>query len=420
MAIAMNMPDIGVDIVEVIEVMVQVGDYIKINQSLIVVEGEKAAMEVPSLFSGIVQSIMISVGDKISTGTLIMMIDIKDEVEVLNKSTDKVDNFSSSLQQNNKEKLIHIDNLHNIYASPLVRRMAREFGLDLSKIKGSGRKGRILREDIQSYIKNILGCDTLESNSSTVNIWSNLLPWPSLEFQQFGNTQEVELSRAYKVSGANLHRNWVMVPHVTQFDEVDITDLEEFRKQQNVDLKKNMINIKITLLIFVMKAVAKALEKWPRFNSSLSKDGQKLILKKYINIGIAVDTISGLYVPVFRDVNKKGIIDLSCELAKVSKKVHSGKKFAALDLQGGSFTISSLGGVGGGTAFTPIINAPEVAILGISRSLLKPVWNGEKFVPRLMLPLSLSYDHRVINGADGVRFISLISKLMSDIRHLIM
>lgn len=244
------------------------------------------------------------------------------------------------------------------------------------------------------------------------------MPWPKVDFSKFGEIEEVELGRIQKISGANLSRNWVMIPHVTQFDEADITEVEAFRKQQNIEAEKKKQDLKITPLVFLMKAAAKALEEFPRFNSSISEDGQKLTLKKYINIGVAVDTPNGLVVPVFRDVNKKGIVELSRELSVISKKARDGK-LTASDMQGGCFTISSLGGIGG-TAFTPIVNAPEVAILGVSKSSMKPVWNGKEFAPRLMLPLSLSFDHRVIDGAAGARFAAYIATIMADIRRLVM
>ncbi|MEE6050282.1 dihydrolipoyllysine-residue acetyltransferase, partial [Avibacterium paragallinarum] len=310
------------------------------------------------------------------------------------------------------------------HATPVVRRLAREFGVNLDKVKGTGRKGRILKEDVQAYVKAAVKAVESGSVSATASTGAangeglGLLPWPKVDFSKFGEVEQVELGRIQKISGANLHRNWVMIPHVTQWDKADITDLEQFRKEQNVLAEKQKLDVKITPLVFIMKAVAKALEAYPRFNSSLSEDAQSLILKKYINIGVAVDTPNGLVVPVFKDVNKKGIIELSRELAEISKKARAGK-LTASDMQGGCFTISSLGGIGG-TQFTPIVNAPEVAILGVSKSEMTPVWNGKEFTPRLMLPLSLSYDHRVIDGADGARFITFINGVLSDLRRLVM
>ncbi|MGL4625935.1 MAG: dihydrolipoyllysine-residue acetyltransferase, partial [Plesiomonas shigelloides] len=308
------------------------------------------------------------------------------------------------------------------HATPVVRRLAREFGVNLGKVKGTGRKGRILKEDVQDYVKDAL--KRLESGQAASSAAMSggaglgLLPWPKVDFSKFGEVEEVELGRIQKISGANLHRNWVMIPHVTQWDDADITELEAFRKQQNAELERAKADLKITPLVFILKAVGKALEVMPRFNSSLSEDGQKLTLKKYINIGVAVDTPNGLVVPVVRDVNKKSITELSRDLMEISKKARAGK-LTASDMQGGCFTISSLGGIGG-TAFTPIVNAPEVAILGVSKSEMKPKWNGKEFAPRLMLPLSLSYDHRVIDGADGARFITFLNNALSDIRRLVM
>ena len=307
------------------------------------------------------------------------------------------------------------------HATPVIRRLAREFGVNLDKVKGTGRKGRILKEDVQAYVK--AAVKALESGATSATGAANgaglgLLPWPKVDFSKFGEIEEVELSRINKISGANLHRNWVMIPHVTHFDKADITDLEAFRKEQNALAEKQKLGVKITPVVFIMKAVAKALEAFPRFNSSITEDAQRLILKKYINIGVAVDTPNGLVVPVFKDVNKKGIIELSRELAEVSKKARDGK-LTASDMQGGCFTISSIGGLGT-THFAPIVNAPEVAILGVSKSSMEPVWNGKDFAPRLILPISLSFDHRVIDGADGARFISYIGSVLADLRRLVM
>ncbi|GAB1440611.1 hypothetical protein MASR2M36_33960 [Providencia sp.] len=309
-----------------------------------------------------------------------------------------------------------VENDAYIHATPVIRRLAREFGVNLAKVKGTGRKGRILREDVQAYVKDAV--KRAESPAAAGGGLPGMLPWPKVDYSKFGEVEEVELGRIQKISGANLSRNWVMIPHVTLMEEVDTTEVEEFRKQQNKEAEKKKLDVKITPLVFVMKAVARALEEMPRFNSSISEDAQRLFLKKYINIGIAVDTPNGLVVPVFKDVNKKGILELSRELMEVSKKARAGK-LTASDMQGGCFTISSLGGIGT-TGFAPIVNAPEVAIMGLSRSSMKPVWNGSEFVPRLILPMSLSFDHRVIDGADGARFITLVGQLMSDIRRLVM
>ncbi|UDN35001.1 pyruvate dehydrogenase complex dihydrolipoyllysine-residue acetyltransferase [Proteus sp. NMG38-2] len=419
-----NVPDIGGDEVEVTEVMVKVGDSISEEQSLITVEGDKASMEVPAPFAGVVKEIKIAVGDKVKTGSLIMTFEVAGAAPVAQAAPAAPAPASSAPAAPAKAQATapaakeeFVENDAYVHATPVIRRLAREFGVNLAKVKGTGRKGRILREDVQSYVKELIK----RAESAPANAGGGLpgmLPWPKVDFSKFGEIEEVELSRIQKISGANLSRNWVMIPHVNLFDEADITEVEEFRKQQNKEAEKKKLDVKITPLVFVMKAAAKALADMPRFNSSISEDGQKLILKKYINIGIAVDTPNGLVVPVFKDVNKKGIIELSYELAEVSKKARAGKLTAA-DMQGGCFTISSLGGIGT-TGFAPIVNAPEVAIMGLSRSSMKPVWNGKEFVPRLILPMSLSFDHRVIDGADGARFITLINQYMSDLRRLVM
>ncbi|WP_413735215.1 pyruvate dehydrogenase complex dihydrolipoyllysine-residue acetyltransferase [Sodalis sp. RH21] len=424
-----NVPDIGGDEVEVTEVMVKVGDKVSAEQSLITVEGDKASMEVPAPFAGTVKEIKISTGDKVSTGSLIMVFEVEGAAPAPTAGKTETAaaaapapasqaNKNAAAQTTTATKGEFAENDAYVHATPVIRRLAREFGVNLAKVKGTGRKGRILREDIQSYVKDAVKRAEAAPAAAAGGSLPGLLPWPKVDFSKFGDTEEVELGRIQKISGANLHRNWVMIPHVTQFDETDITEVEAFRKQQNAEAEKRKLDVKITPLVFIMKAVAKALEELPRFNSSLSEDGQKLTLKKYINIGVAVDTPNGLVVPVFRDVNKKGIVELSRELGEISKKARDGK-LTSSDMQGGCFTISSLGGIGG-TAFTPIVNAPEVAILGVSKSAMKPVWNGKEFTPRLMLPLSLSYDHRVIDGAAGARFISFINNVMSDIRRLVM
>ncbi|ASO28425.1 pyruvate dehydrogenase complex dihydrolipoyllysine-residue acetyltransferase [Vibrio anguillarum] len=419
-----HVPDIGGDEVEVTEIMVAVGDTVSEEQSLITVEGDKASMEVPAPFAGVVKEIKVAAGDKVSTGSLIMVFEVAGAAPVAvaapapAASAPKAEAVKSAVAAPAEFE----ENNEYSHASPVVRRIAREFGVNLAKVKGSGRKSRILKEDVQNYVKEAL--KRLESGSAAVASGKGdgaalgLLPWPKVDFSKFGDTEVKPLSRIKKISGANLHRNWVMIPHVTQWDNADITELENFRKEQNAIEAKNDTGMKITPLVFIMKAVAKALEAFPSFNSSLSDDGESLILKKYVNVGIAVDTPNGLVVPVFKDVNKKGIYELSRELAEVSKKARAGKLTAA-DMQGGCFTISSLGGIGG-TAFTPIVNAPEVGILGVSKSEFKPVWNGKEFEPRLQLPLSLSYDHRVIDGAEGARFITFLNGALSDIRRLVL
>ncbi|MDD0824598.1 pyruvate dehydrogenase complex dihydrolipoyllysine-residue acetyltransferase [Mannheimia sp. AT1] len=432
-----NVPDIGGDEVNVTEIMVAVGDTISEEQSLITVEGDKASMEVPAPFAGVVKEILVKSGDKVSTGSLIMRFEVAGAAPAPAASAPAqapapaaqatpAPTASAPAAQNqsglSQEQVVA--STAYAHATPVIRRLAREFGVNLDKVKGTGRKGRIVKEDIQAYVKTAVqvfekqGGAAAAGNGVANGAGLGLLPWPKVDFSKFGEVEEVELTRINKISGANLHRNWVMIPHVTHFDRADITNLEEFRKEQNKLAEKQKLDVKITPVVFIMKAAAKALEAYPRFNSSLSEDGQRLTLKKYINIGVAVDTPNGLVVPVFKNVNKKGIIELSRELMEVSKKAREGK-LTASDMQGGCFTISSLGGLGT-THFAPIVNAPEVAILGVSKSEMAPVWNGKEFTPRLMLPISLSFDHRVIDGADGARFISYINSVLSDIRRLAM
>ncbi|WP_323899819.1 pyruvate dehydrogenase complex dihydrolipoyllysine-residue acetyltransferase [Aeromonas hydrophila] len=425
-----NVPDIGGDEVEVTEIMVAVGDKVEADQSLIAVEGDKASMEVPAPFAGVVKEIKVKAGDKVSTGSLIMVFEVAGAAPaaaaapVAQAAAPVAAAPVAAAPAPVAQAAAASDFVANdayVHASPAVRRLAREFGVNLAKVKASGRKGRIVKEDVQAYVKDAVkraesapaaGQGTGNGNGMSV------LAWPKVDFSKFGDVEEVDLTRIQKISGPNLHRNWVMIPHVTQFDEADTTELEAFRKEQNAMLEKQKADVKITPLVFILKAAAKALEAHPRFCSSLSEDGSKLIMKKYIHIGVAVDTPNGLVVPVVRDVNKKGIMELSRDLAEISKKARAGKLTAA-DMQGGCFTISSLGGIGG-TSFTPIVNAPEVAILGVSKSEMKPKWNGKEFAPRLMLPLALSYDHRVIDGADGARFITTMNGVLSDIRRLVL
>ncbi len=416
-------PDIGGDEVEVTEIMVNVGDMVTEEQSLISVEGDKASMEVPAPFAGKVTAIKISQGDKVSTGSLIMTFEVAGSVAApvaapVVQAAPVAAPVAMAAAPAAKEDFVA--NKAYAHASPVIRRLARELGVNLANVKGTGRKNRIVKDDVYSYVK--AAVKQVESGAVSASKGGNsdldLLPWPKIDFSKFGETEIKPLSRIQKISGANLHRNWVKIPHVTQWDNADITELEAFRKAQNAAEAKKDSGMKITPLVFIMKAVAKALEAFPTFNSSLSDDGASLIMKKYVNVGIAVDTPNGLVVPVFKDVNKKGIHELSDELKVVSKKARGGKLTAA-DMQGGCFTISSLGGIGG-TAFTPIVNAPEVGILGVSKSEMKPVWNGKEFEPRLMLPLSLSYDHRVVDGAEGARFITYLNDCLSDIRTLVL
>ena len=420
-----NVPDIGGDEVNVTEIMVKVGDSITEEQSLITVEGDKASMEVPAPFAGVVKEILVKAGDKVSTGSLIMRFEVAGAAPAVAVAPQAAAPAAQSGNVSGLSQDQVVASAGYAHATPVIRRLAREFGVNLDKVKGTGRKGRIVKEDIQAYVKTAV--KAFETGTVSAAAAGNgvangaglgLLPWPKVDFSKFGEVEEVELSRINKISGANLHRNWVMIPHVTHFDRTDITDLEAFRKEQNKIVEKQKLDVKITPVVFIMKAVAKALEAFPRFNSSISEDGQKLTLKKYINIGVAVDTPNGLVVPVFKNVNKKGIIELSRELMEVSKKARDGK-LSGSDMQGGCFTISSLGGIGT-THFTPIVNAPEVAILGVSKSEMQPIWNGKEFEPRLMLPLSLSFDHRVIDGADGARFLSYINGVLADLRRLVM
>ncbi|MBW5824212.1 pyruvate dehydrogenase complex dihydrolipoyllysine-residue acetyltransferase [Yersinia kristensenii] len=422
-----EVPDIGDDEVEVTEVMVKVGDKVEAEQSLITVEGDKASMEVPAPFAGIVKEIKISTGDKVKTGSLIMVFEVEGaapaaasapapQAEAPAQQAAPAAAPAKAAAAPVASKGEFAENDAYVHATPVIRRLAREFGVNLAKVKGTGRKGRILREDVQSYVKDAV--KRAETAPAAGGGLPGMLPWPKVDFSKFGEIEEVELGRIQKISGANLSRNWVMIPHVTHFDKTDITDLEAFRKLQNDEAAKRKLDVKFTPVVFIMKAVAAALEQMPRFNSSLSEDGQKLTLKKYINIGVAVDTPNGLVVPVFKDVNKKSITELSRELMAISKKARDGKLTAG-EMQGGCFTISSLGGIGT-THFAPIVNAPEVAILGVSKSAIEPVWNGKEFQPRLMMPMSLSFDHRVIDGADGARFITIINNMLADIRRLVM
>ncbi|WP_337047837.1 pyruvate dehydrogenase complex dihydrolipoyllysine-residue acetyltransferase [Serratia liquefaciens] len=417
-------PDIGGDEVEVTEVMVKVGDKVAAEQSLITVEGDKASMEVPAPFAGTVKEIKISAGDKVKTGSLIMVFEVEGAApaaapaQKAEAAPAPAASAAPAKQAAPAAKGEFAENDAYVHATPVIRRLAREFGVNLAKVKGTGRKGRILREDVQTYVKDAVKRAEAAPAAAAGGGLPGMLPWPKVDFSKFGEIEEVELGRIQKISGANLSRNWVMIPHVTHFDKTDITDLEAFRKQQNEEAAKRKLDVKFTPVVFIMKAVAAALEQMPRFNSSLSEDGQKLTLKKYINVGVAVDTPNGLVVPVFKDVNKKSITELSRELMAISKKARDGKLTAG-EMQGGCFTISSLGGIGT-THFAPIVNAPEVAILGVSKSAMEPVWNGREFVPRLMMPMSLSFDHRVIDGADGARFITIINNMLADIRRMVM
>ena len=428
-----HVPDIGTDDeVDIIDVLVAVGDKVEQEDGLITLETDKATMDVPAPFAGTVKEIKVATGDKIGTGGLVAVIETAGSAALVVAEAPKQEAPkpaaavapSAPAKKAPPTAAAHPsqENTANgkIHATPSVRRLASEFGVDLSKVTGSGRKGRILAEDIKSYVKYELSRPKATAASSVAPGEGGLqvLPQPKVDFSKFGEIEEKPLTRIQKISGPNLHRNWVTIPHVTQFEEADITDVEAFRKEQNALLQKQKSDLKITPLVFIMKACASALVAYPEFNSSLTPDGESIVLKKYVHIGIAVDTPNGLVVPVVRDVDKKGVNELSRELMEISKKARDGK-LTAKDMQGGCFTISSLGGIGG-TSFTPIVNAPEVGILGVSKSEMKPKWNGSEFIPRLMLPLSLSYDHRVIDGALAARFAVHIGQVMSDIRKLVL
>ena len=428
-----HVPDIGdANDVDIIEVLVAVGDEITADQGLITLETDKATMEVPAPFAGKLVSLTVKVGDKVSQGSLIATIETTSSAPVAQAAPAQAEvapaapapamaasrpsappvPFHPSAAVSASTGVVH--------ASPAVRRLAREFGVDLTKVSGTGRKARILKEDVQAFVKYELSRPKATAATAVSGGAGglNVIAAPKVDFSKFGEVEEIPLSRIQKISGPNLHRNWVTIPHVTQFDEADITEMEAFRKQQNDLAAKKKADYKITPLVFMMKAVAKALAEFPVFNSSLSADGESLIQKKYFHIGVAVDTPNGLMVPVVRDVDKKGIVELSRELTDISIRARDGKLKSA-DMQGSCFTISSLGGIGG-TAFTPIVNYPDVAILGVSKSEIKPKWNGKEFEPKLMLPLSLSYDHRVIDGAMAARFSVTLSAILSDIRTLIL
>jgi pyruvate dehydrogenase E2 component (dihydrolipoamide acetyltransferase) len=426
--IEVKIPDIGdYKDVPVIEVFVKPGDAVKPEDSLITLESDKATMDVPAPAAGVVKELRVKVGDKVSEGSLVLTLEIPPSPPLLKGGSEippsppllkggseippsppltKGGGEAGGFGGGEAEAFVQA------HASPSVRRFARELGVDLPRVKGTGPKERITKEDVQDYIKGELSRPRAPGGGTGLN----LLPLPQVDFARFGPITTQPLSRIRKLSGANLHRNWVTIPHVTQHDEADITELEEFRKIQTEEAKKQ--GIRFTILCFLLKAVVVALKQHPEFNASLSADGESLVLKQYFHIGVAVDTPNGLVVPVIRDVDKKGLMELAKELGEVSARMRSGKILPA-DLQGGCFSISSLGGLGG-SHFTPIINAPEVAILGVGRSASRPVWNGKEFAPRMLLPLSVSYDHRVIDGAQGARFISFLSSVLSDIRRLVL
>lgn len=423
-------PDIGdFKEVPVIEVLVKAGDRVKAEDSLITLESDKATIEIPAPYPGLVKEILVKPGDKVSQDSTVLTLEVSDDnrTETLPEvsvaaAVQKEITPQPQPQHDAKPVVNQPQNLpqtvstvsnapSKAHASPSIRRFARELGVNLDLITGSGPKHRILKEDVQAYVK----AELSKSRSTGTGAALNLLPWPQVNFAKFGPVELKPLSRIKQISGANLHRNWVMIPHVTQFDEADITDLEALRKESNDSGKEN--RVKLTLLAFLMKALIAPLKKFPEFNASLDNDSNgeaNLIIKHYYHLGFAVDTANGLVVPVIKDVDQKGIITIAEELARLSALAREGK-LKPTDMQGASFTISSLGGIGG-TAFTPIINAPEVAILGVSKASIKPVYRDHQFVPRLMLPLSLSYDHRVIDGATAARFTTHLSEVLTDMR----
>jgi pyruvate dehydrogenase E2 component (dihydrolipoamide acetyltransferase) len=424
-------PDIG-DFTEiaVIEVLVKPGDAVAKEQSLITLESDKATMEIPSPEAGVVRELKLKVGDKVSEGALILMLDEAGAPPAAleaapAKSVAEAAPAPRELRvavAPHAGRPVPLEPRDEIvskpHASPSIRLFARELGVDLAKVQGSGPKGRILREDVQAFVKGVIagGTPGKAAVAPAAALPFNVLPWPEVDFAKFGPVEVKPLPRIQKLSGPNLHRNWISIPHVTQFEEADITDLEAFRKSNTAETEKQ--GFKLTMLAFLIKACVNALRQHPQFNSSLDKGGENLVIKKYFHIGVAVDTPEGLVVPVIRDADRKGVFDLARELADVSKLARD-RKLKPGDMQGGTFSISSLGGIGG-TAFTPIINAPEVAILGVSKSHLRPVWSGKEFVARLMLPLSLSYDHRVIDGASAARFTAYLANVLSDIRRTLL
>jgi pyruvate dehydrogenase E2 component (dihydrolipoamide acetyltransferase) len=436
-------PDIGdFKDVPVIEILVKVGDTVKAEDSLITVESDKATMEIPSPGAGVIKELKVKIGDVVNTGSVIAVMEEggasaaaeAPKAEKVAEAPKAAPAPAAPAPAPAAQAAPAPSELNTPappppapaaspagpggdkpHASPSVRKFARELGVDLSRVPASGPKGRILHEDVQNFVKQALAGGAAAAPAGAAGgAGLNLLPWPKVDFTKFGEIETVPLSRIKKISGANLHRNWVMIPHVTQYEDADVTELEEFRKSTNESLAKS--GVKLTMLGFIIKACVAALKKYPDFNSSL--EGDNLVRKKYYNIGFAADTPNGLVVPVIKDADKKGVIDIAHELGDLSAQARDGKLKPA-DMQGATFTISSLGGIGG-TMFTPIINAPEVAILGVSKTAMKPVWDGKQFAPRLILPLSLSYDHRVIDGAAGARFAALLSQLLGDMRRTLL
>ena len=448
--IEVKVPDIGdFSEIPIIEIFVKPGDSVKAEDSLITLESDKATMDVPSPAAGTIREVRVKIGDKVSEGSPIVVVDTsgdgapesaaKPEPAAASVATSAPPATAAAPSQARepsaapapapapKQAAPASDSgddaaFRQAHASPSVRKFARELGVDLARVRGSGPKGRILQDDVQQFVKQAMSTGAAAMPAATGRISGggslDLLPWPSVDFAKFGAVQMRPLSRIKKISGANLSRNWVMIPHVTQFDEADITELEAFRGTLNKENEK--AGVKVTMLAFLIKASVAVLKKFPDVNASLvsTADGDNLVLKQYFHIGFAADTPNGLVVPVIRDVDRKGVVAIAAEMTALSAKAREGKLGPA-DMQGGCFSISSLGGIGG-TAFTPIINAPEVAILGVSKSATKPVWDGKTFVPRLMLPLSLSYDHRVIDGAAAARFTAYLATLLADMRRVML
>ncbi len=436
--IEVKVPDIGdFKDVPVIGIEVSPGDTVKAEDPLVTLESDKATMEVPAPAAGVVKEIKLKIGDKVAEGTLVLLLETGETAPSPQPSPASGRGGESSPSPPRGEgrgegapaprtpepiappaaaapAAAGGENKHRAHASPSVRRFARELGVDVALVKGSGPKGRILQQDVQSYVKGALAQPRGAAPAAGGGTGLDLLPWPQVDFAKFGPVEPKPLSRIKKISGANLARNWVMIPHVTQFDEADITELEALRVQLNKENEKS--GIKLTMLAFLIKAAVAALKKFPDFNASL--DGEKLVYKHYFHIGFAADTPNGLVVPVIRDADKKGVLEIAKEMGALSARAREGKLGPA-EMQGGCFSISSLGGIGG-TAFTPIINAPEVAILGVSKSQTKPVWDGKAFQPCLMVPLSLSYDHRVIDGASAARFTAYLAQVLADMRRVLL
>lgn len=433
---AVAVPDIGdFDEVEVIEILVKVGDSVSAEQSLITVESDKASMEIPSSSGGVVKSISVKIGDKVKQGSIVVELEASGEAAapaaapaasapapepvVEEKAPPAAPVAPAPVAAAPTAAPAAVVSSPGAttglpHASPSVRMLARELGVDLTRVTGSAPKGRITQEDIKQFVKQALSGSLPTAAAKGSGVGLDLLPWPKVDFAKFGAVESKPLSRIKKISGANLHRNWVMIPHVTNNDEADITSLEALRVSLNKENEKS--GVKVTMLAFLIKACVAALKKFPEFNASL--DGDNLVLKQYFNIGFAADTPNGLVVPVIRDADKKGILELATESSALAKKAREGK-LAPAEMQGGCFSISSLGGIGG-TNFTPIINAPELAILGVSKSYQKPVWNGREFLPQLTIPLSLSYDHRVIDGAAAARFNAYLGSLLTDYRRIVL